>query len=148
MSNLRNTCCRYLSALNIFKAALKELNQVQESLVADVPAGKGLVQEYYDLTTEEQEIINCPEKKIIPCFAGALQSGDTLTIADLSIAICPRALVVDDLSSKRVRSSEPGMVFFSLFCPHFLTKKIGLSNRSDFFLFFTRGRNCSVYSRN
>ena len=89
MSNLRNTCRRYLSALNIFKAALEELNQVQESLVADVPASEGLVQEYYDLTTEEQEIINRPEKKIIPCFAGALQSGDTLTIADSSIAICP-----------------------------------------------------------
>ena len=114
MSNLRNTCCCYLSALNIFKAALVELNKVWESLVADVPASKGLVQIYYDLKTEEQEIINCPEKKIISCFAGALQSGNTLTIADSSIVICPQALVVD-FSSKRVRFSEPGIVFFCLF---------------------------------
>ena len=85
LSNLRNTCRYNLSTLNIFKAALKELNQVQESLVVDDPASKGLVQEYYDLTTEEQEIINCPEKKIIPCFAGALQSSNTLTFADSSI---------------------------------------------------------------
>ena len=113
MSNLRITCCCYLSALNIFKAALEEMNQVWESLVADVPASKGLVQEFYDLTTEEQDIINCTKKKKNPCFAGALQSGNTLTIAKLSIAFCPKALVVDNLLSKI--SDFQSLVYFFFF---------------------------------
>lgn len=116
MSTISNTCRRYIEALNAFKQALEEVNRIRTNIQTATPEAEVLIEEFYTLSSVEQEIIESPTRQVAPIFVGVTRAPGQLVIPDSAISIRPRQSTTSprpspsattDTSAKRVRFETP-----------------------------------------